>query len=81
MKNEIKSLNPNKATIHNNIPPRILRQRTKVTANTLQLLFNSATSNSEFPENLKLADVTPVFKKKNPLDKTNYKPVSVLPPI
>ena len=47
----------------------------------MQLLFNNAISNSEFPENLKLADVTPVFKKKDPLDKTNYRPVSVLPSV
>ena len=81
IKNEIKGLSPNKATTHNNIPPKILRQSAEVTANTLQLLFNNTISNSEFPENLKLAGVTPVFKKKNPLDKTNYRPVSVLPPI
>ena len=36
---------------------------------------------TEFPEKLKLADVTPVFKKKYPLGKTNYRPVSVLPPV
>ena len=29
---------------------------------------------------LKLADVTPVFKKKDPLGETNYRPVSVFPP-
>ena len=28
---------------------------------------------------MKLADVTPVFIKKDPLEETNYKPVSVLP--
>ena len=81
IKNEINGLNPNKATTHNNIPPKILWQSADVTGNTLQLLFNNAISNSEFPENLKLADVTPVFKKKDPLDKTNYRPVSVLPPV
>ena len=63
---------------HNNIPPKILRQSAEVTSNTLQLLFNKAISNTEFPEIVKLADVTPVFKKKDPLDKTNYRPVSVL---
>ena len=26
IQNEIKSLNPNKATVHNNIPPKILRE-------------------------------------------------------
>ena len=76
IKNEMKGLNPNKATTHNNISPKILRQSVQVTANTLQLLFNYAISNSEFPENLKLADVTPVFKKKVSLDKTHYRPVN-----
>ena len=62
IQNEIKSLNPNKATTHNNIPLKIHRQPVEATAITL--LCNNALSNSEFPENLKLADVTPVFKKK-----------------
>ena len=81
IKNEIKGLNPNKATTHNNIPPKILGQSDEVTANALMLLFNNAISNSEFPESLKLPDVRPVFNKKDPLAKTNYRPVSVLPPV
>ena len=32
-----------------------------------------------FPGNLKLADITPVFKRKDIPSKTNYRPVSVLP--
>ena len=32
-----------------------------------------------FPENLKLSDIVPVFKKLDPTDKTNFRPVSVLP--
>ena len=71
IKNEINGLNPNKATTHNNIPPKIIWQSAEVTGNTLQLLFNNAISNSEFPENLKLTDVTPVFNKKGPIGKTN----------
>ena len=69
IKNEIKGLNPNKETIHKNIPPKMLWQSTEVTANILQLLFNNAISNSEFPENLKLANVAPVFKEIDPLGK------------
>ena len=34
IKNEIKGLNPNNATRHNNIPTKILRQSAEVTANT-----------------------------------------------
>ena len=32
-----------------------------------------------FPENLKLSDIVPVFKKLDPTDKTSFRPVSVLP--
>ena len=31
-----------------------------------------------FPDNMKLADITPVFKKKDPLRKENYRPVGIL---
>ena len=34
-----------------------------------------------FPENLKLADVTPIFKKKDKTFVESYRPVSVLPTI
>ena len=32
-----------------------------------------------FPEELKLAEVSPIFKRKDDIDKDNYRPVSVLP--
>ena len=78
---EIKTINPKKATPSGNIPPKILKLSSDTTAITLQELFNESLSNCEFPDKLKLADITPVFKKKKPLDKANYRPVSVLPPI
>ena len=34
-----------------------------------------------FPQNLKLADITPVYKKKDPILAENYRPVSVLPSV
>ena len=44
-------------------------------------LFDYSIEKSEFPRNLKLVDITPVYKKNDPLDKTNYRPVSVLPAV
>ena len=41
--------------------------------------INSAILNGVFPEELKLADVTPLYKKSDPEDKANYRPISVLP--
>ena len=81
IKNEITRLNPNKATIHTNIPPKALLHSAEVATNTLQLLFNNKISNTQFCEISKLADVTSVFKKKEPLCKTNHRAVSFLPPV
>ena len=41
--------------------------------------INAAILNGVFPDELKLADVTPLYKKSDPEDKTNYRPISVLP--
>ena len=32
----------------------------------------------EFPEILKIAKVTPIYKKANPFEKDNYRPISIL---
>ena len=50
-------------------------------ADALQSLFNDMSKTGNFPENLKLADITPVFKKNSPLHKVNYGPINVLPSI
>jgi hypothetical protein len=39
----------------------------------------SNTVSYNFPDRLKQAQVTPLYKKNDPLEKTNYRPVSVLP--
>ena len=76
---EIKNLNVKKATTHKNIPPKVLKTSAMVAAETLQQVFNQALTTGKFPSNLKNADVTPVFKKNNPLSKGNYRPIIVLP--
>ena len=40
--------------------------------------FNVAIDTGLFPNNMKLAGVSPVFKKGDRLDKANYRPVSIL---
>ena len=45
----------------------------------LQADFNVSINNSTFPDNMKFADVTPAHKKGDRTDKSNYRPVSVLP--
>ena len=41
--------------------------------------FNNALSSLQYPNGLKYADVTPVFKKDDKSDKSNYRPISILP--
>ena len=45
----------------------------------LTVCVNYALINGKFPIILKNANATPVHKKDNPTDKTNFRPVSVLP--
>ena len=40
--------------------------------------INKSFKNGAFPDCLKESNVTPIFKKDDPLDKENYRPVSVL---
>ena len=44
-------------------------------------LVNKSIESATFPEKLKIAQVRPLFKKNNILEKGNYRPVSVLPSI
>ena len=67
-----------RATTGNSIPSKTLKLSADTSADILQNLFNDMLSTGNFPDNMKLADITPVFKKKDPLKKENYIPVSIL---
>ena len=72
------SLNPNKAYTFKNIPPKIQIESRECCSDILQKLFNNTFSDKEFPDELKLADITPIYKKDDPNKSKNYTPVSVL---
>ena len=62
---EINSINNKKANPVNTIPLKILKISSECSADTLPSLINkSLTSSRKFPSNLKLADITPIYKKK-----------------
>ena len=46
---------------------------------TLTDCINKSIETGYFPDSLTEANITPVFKKDNPLDKSNNRPVSILP--
>ena len=49
--------------------------------NVLTLIINQSLSTGIFPEKLKVAKVVPVFKKDDPHQPGNYRPISLLPAI
>ena len=76
---QISKLNIKKATGCDSISPKILKLAQPSISNPINILVNKSIESSIFPENLKAAQVSPLFKKNNSLDKGNYRPVSVLP--
>ena len=81
MYDEINSLNDRKATTFKDIPPKLLKSHSDIFANKLQTIFNECIDKCKFPNELKLADVAPLFKKNDKTLKNNYRPSSVLPTI
>ena len=41
-------------------------------------IYQSSIEQNEFTNELKLVDVLPIYKKKDPLNKENYRPVKLL---
>ena len=70
---------PKKETIGNSIPSKTLELSADISAD-VENLFNDMLPTGNFPDNMKIADIIPVFKKKDPLkkEKENHRPVSVL---
>ena len=76
---EIESLNNRAACPNSNIPPKIIKENLDIFSMKLYKDFNQAIDETMFPQNCKCADITPVHKKDNKMDKSNYRPVSILP--
>ena len=75
---EIHSLVVTKASPIESVPIKIIKNHIEIISPKIKMDFNHAINNGTFPQNMKLADVTPVFKKDNRHLKNNYRPVSIL---
>ena len=78
---EINKLDSNKTTAHGDIPVKILKICSDIVSPHLNDIYDNIVKLNEFPNSLKLADVTPAHKKDDTTNKTNYRPVSILPTI
>ena len=78
---EIENIDTSKAFQNDDIPSKIIKQNWDIFSRIIHNQFNNSLKTSVFPEELKNADVIPVFKKVSRNDIENYRPVSILPNI
>ena len=81
VRHEINKLCVRKSSPIESIPPMIILHNSDIFAYLLHKNFNNSLITGTFPENLKLADVTPAHKKGDRMDETNYRPINILSPI
>lgn len=75
---KLKKLNSKKATGYDQIPPRMLKIAAVPICSHITPMINTSFSVCNFPEPLKFANVSPVFKKEDNLKKENFRPISIL---
>ena len=76
---KIRTLDPKKANIENDIPAEVLLGSNDIVCSYLANIYNSSKNSENYPDALKAADVTPIHKAKEKISKKNYRPVSLLP--
>ena len=75
----INELHDKTSTGIDNIPPKLIKIASEIISDPLTELINQALIRDlKFPCLEKIAGVTPVFKKEDRMEKSNYRPISVL---
>ena len=74
----ILSLDVSKATPVGDIPVDILKHTVDIHLPFITKIINVSFENGHFPDELKLAELSPIFKKNNDLDKEKYRSASIL---
>ena len=76
---EINQLNGKKACQEHDIPVKLIKSNKDLFSHFIYHNFNNSLFSSNFPSNLKAADILPTHKKKDKSDIENYRPISILP--
>ena len=79
VKKEILNLNIKKSSTCGSISAIILKQFLDIYLPYLTKSKNYTVNEKKFPAELKHSEVIPLFKNEDPLNKENYRPVSLLP--
>ena len=74
----LQELDPHKATVpDDNIPANLLKLTSPEIAPLLVLVFTASVIQGKLPDDWKLADITPIFKKRNRRSAANYQQISI----
>jgi hypothetical protein len=71
-------MDPSKACGPDLIRPKLIREGSAELVLPLSVFFTKLLDQSTFPSSYKLANVTPIYKKGDPSNPSNYRPVSLL---
>ena len=73
-----KKLPSNKASISNDIPVSIMKKIANCYCEKLTNILNDCLKENRFPNLMKVAEISPVFKKLDNTSKENYQTISTL---
>ena len=79
IKSLLESLDVKKATGPDGVPGQILKLCAAEIAPVLTVIFNQSLNTGELPKDWLTANITPVFKKGDRCNPTNYRPISLTP--
>ena len=76
---EMLNFSTKEATKNGDTPAKILKKSVDIYIKEITFIINDFIEKGIFPGDLKVADVSPIFKKKDSFEKENYGLVSILP--
>ena len=79
LKDAFYSLKRNKSPGYDDISYNVSKKCFGSLCEPLKYLFNLSSEKGVFPDDLKIAPVTPIYKGEDSSDISNYRPISVLP--
>ena len=79
IKTELDALNCKKSCKSDSIPATFLKKYSSICSEPLYNIINDGFRNAAFDKDLKYADIIPVHKKDDTTEKSNYRPISLLP--
>ena len=73
------NLSSKKPTRNDDIPVNILTKSADIHIKEITFIINDCIEKEIFLDDIKLANVSPIFKKEDSNNKENYRPISILP--